>query len=110
MTSERTWLAREVVVTLLTASEGAALLLEVIDANRWQRRCRVVLRGIVVHLVNWHSCVDHMRLNSLLLNHWLDILVNVVVNMLASNHRRGAMGLLALNAGLLVSVPGLLLA
>jgi hypothetical protein len=47
----------------------------------------MVLSLVMVDFVDWYGCVHHMWLNGLFLNHWLDGLVDVVVNMFASDCR-----------------------
>jgi hypothetical protein len=45
----------------------------------------VVDRGRVVSLMNWHGSVHDVRLDNLLLDDGLDVVVDVVVSALASN-------------------------
>lgn len=50
----------------------------------------------MVHLVDWNGGVDDGWLDSLLLDDWLDILVDVVVDVLASNRWSSGVGVLSL--------------
>jgi len=99
----------ELVVALLATRERSSLLLEIIHAHRWESGRSVVLCGIVMDLMHWHSRVYNVRLNGLLLNHRLDILMHVMVDMFARNRRFDAGRTLALDVGLLVLILALLL-
>lgn len=92
----RAGLALEAVLALITASEGATLLLELGHGDSGQGRGLVVLSGVVVNLVDGHGGVGDVRLNGLLLDDGLDGLMNVVVLVLASHHRVDVAGGLAL--------------
>jgi len=75
----------EGVVALFTTSESSTLLLELIHSHG-RESCSAVVGGlVVVNLVDGNGGVDDVGLNSLLLNNRLDGLVDVVVNVLASN-------------------------
>jgi len=76
-------LATEGISTLLTPSERSTLTFEFIHSYRWETGGSVVLRLVLVNLVYWLSGVYDGRLNGILLDDWLDVLVNVVVHMLA---------------------------
>jgi len=91
-------LALETVVTLLTAAENTALLLEVVHADRGQRGGCMVLGGVVVNLMNGHSGVHNVGLDNLLVHDWLNGLMHVVVDVLACNDRSDGVRLLPLNA------------
>jgi hypothetical protein len=81
----RSWLALESIGTLLTTTKVTTLLLELAQANCWELRSRVVLGLVLVNFVDWDSGVDNRWLDSLLLDDWLDVLVNVVVNVLTGD-------------------------
>jgi hypothetical protein len=59
--------------------------LELAQANSWKLSSSVVLGLVLMNLVDWDGGVDDRWLNSFLLDDWLDVLVNVVVNVLASD-------------------------
>ena len=61
----RARLAGEAVLALLTAGEGAALLLEVGHGDSGERGRAVVLSGVVVDLVDGDGGVGDVRLNGL---------------------------------------------
>jgi len=88
------WLTLETVVALLTACEDTALLLEVGHADGWESRSTVVLSRVVVDLVDWDGGVNDVWLNDLLVDDWLDLLVNVVVDVLASDSGCGSLSVL----------------
>lgn len=69
----------------------------------------MVLSGVMVDLVDWHGGVCDVWLDGLLLHHWLNSLVDMVVDVLASNDRGDAAGLLAADASGGVLVLGTLL-
>jgi len=83
--SNRSWLSLEGIGTLLTSTEVAALGFELAHADSWELGSSVVLGLVLVDLVDWDSGVDNRWLDSLLLDDWLDVLVDVVVNVLTSN-------------------------
>lgn len=85
----------ERIVARLGATKGAAGLLELGHGHGWEGAGGVVLGLVVVDLVDRLGRVDNVALDGLLLDDWLDVLVDVVVHMLASE--RGSLG---------VSVPG----
>ena len=95
-TSNGARLASEAVMTGLTSSERAALGLELVHGHGGESRCSVVLGSVVVNLVHWNSGVLNVRLDGLLLDDRLDDLVDMVMSVLASDHR-----------GLRMSVSGL---
>ena len=80
-------LTSEAVVTGLTSSERAALRLELVHGHGWESRGRVVLGSVVVNLVDRNSGVLNVRLDGLLLNNRLNNLVDVMMSVLASDHR-----------------------
>lgn len=96
-------LTLEAVVTLLAASENTTLLLKVGHADGRKSRGAVVLGSVVVNLVDGDSGVNDVRLNSLLVNDGLDGLVNVVVNVLATNGRLDTLSVTGLKLGALIS-------
>ena len=71
-TSNSSWLTLEPIITLFTAGQAPALLLEVCHADSGQRRCGVVLAFIVVDFVDGDGGVDDGWLDSLLVDDWLD--------------------------------------
>jgi len=83
--TNRSWFALECISALFTTSERSSLLLELRHGDSWKCRGSVVLGLVVVDLVDWDSGVNNTWLDSLTLNHWLDVLVNMMVNMLTSN-------------------------
>jgi len=87
-------LALETVVTLLAAGQNSALLLKVGHADSWEGRGAVVLGSVVVDLVDWDGGVDDMGLDGLLVDHRLDLLVDVVVNVLAGDRWGNGRGVL----------------
>lgn len=119
-------LTLEAVVALLAPSEDTPLLLEVTHADSWEGRGGVMLSGVVVDLVNGHGRVDNVRLNGLcgrvsgladisdeteeltLVNDRLDGLMNVVVDVLASDDWSHRAGVLTLNPLRLIAVLALL--
>jgi hypothetical protein len=61
-----------------------------------------------MNFVNWFSGVYNSWLNGLLLDDWLDVLVNVVVDMLACNGRVGSRAMLGLsNCASILELSGL---
>merc|ERR1711900_78880 len=94
--ANRTRLACEGIGTLITAREMSSLLLELVHGDSGERGGGVVLCLVLVHLMNGHSSVDDRGLNGLLLNYRLDVFMDVVVDVLASNGwigRRGVLGI-----------------
>jgi hypothetical protein len=85
----RSWLALESICTLLATTKVTALVLELIHANSWELGSCVVLGLVLVNLVDRNGGVNDGWLNSLLLNDRLDVLVDVMVNVLASNGGSG---------------------
>ena len=71
-TANSSWLTLEPIITLFTAGQAPALLLEVCHADSGQRRCGVVLGFIVVDFVDGDGGVDDGWLDSLLIDDWLD--------------------------------------
>jgi hypothetical protein len=76
----------------LGAAQLAALPLELVHADRGQGRRGVVTGGVMVDLVDRHRGVDDFGLDHLLLDHRLDGLVDMVVEMLALYGRGAALG------------------
>jgi len=85
-------LALETVVALLTASEDTTLPLELLKGNSGEGRGGVVLGSVVVDLVDGDGGVDDVRLNGLLVHNGLDGLVDVVVDVLASDDGGDGLG------------------
>jgi len=83
--TNRSWLALELICTLLATTEVTTLRLELVQANSWKLSGSVVLGLVLVNLVDWDGGVNNGWLDSLLLDNWLDVLVYVVVNVLSSN-------------------------
>ena len=102
------WLTLETVVPLLTTSQNTTLLLEVLKADGWKSASGVVLSRVVVNLVNRNSGVSDVRLDGLLVDNWLDGLVDVVVNVLASKGWGGGASLLGLTSDGLITELGCL--
>ena len=109
LVSSRFGLAKEAVLALLAANEGTALCLELGHGDCGERRGGVVLGGVVVDLVDGDGGVGDVRLNSLLLDHGLDSLVDVVVLVLACNDGGDLASSLAFNPLGGVDVAGALL-
>lgn len=84
-TTNRLWLALESISALLTSSEGASLGSELAHADSGESSGSVVLSLVLMNLVDWDGGVDNGWLDSLLLDDWLNGLMDVVVNMLTSN-------------------------
>jgi len=91
-------LTLEAIITLLTAGKNTTLLLEVLHGDGGKSRGAVVLGGVVVDLMDWDGSVSDVRLDGLLLNHRLNLLVDMVVHVLASNDRSDRVASLALYA------------
>jgi len=97
--------ALELVVTLLTAGQGSTLVLEVAHAHGGQSGGLVVGGTVVVNLVDGDGGVDYIGLDSLLLDDRLDSLMDVVVDMLASDRGCDTLALRgALNAPLVLEL------
>lgn len=96
------WLASESIRALASATKGTALALELVHADGGKGRGAVVLGGIVVDFVDGDRAVNDVGFDGLLVDDRLDVLVNVVVNMLASDNGLGAGGVFALHSGGLV--------
>jgi hypothetical protein len=79
--TNRLWLASKCVTALLTAVKRTSLALEFVHGDRWEGGSIVVLSLVLVYLVNWDGGVYDRRLDSLLLNNRLNVLMNVVVDM-----------------------------
>lgn len=92
----RSWLASERIRALLTTSQRSTLSVELVHADSWKGRSSVVLGLILVYLVDGNGGVYNGRLNSLLLDDGLDVLVDVVVNVLTSDGGGGSAGVLGL--------------
>jgi hypothetical protein len=63
-----TGLTLESIVALLAAAQDATLPLEVIHAHWRERRCSVMLRGVVVNLVDGDGGVDNRWCDGFLLD------------------------------------------
>lgn len=77
--------AIECIVTLLTTSESSTLVLELIHGHSWQGGGAVVRSLVMMNLVDRHSSVDNVGLDSLLLDYRLNGLMDMVVNVLTTN-------------------------
>lgn len=86
-TTNSSWLAFEAVMSLLTTSQAATLLLEVGHADGGESGGRVVLGLTVVSFVDWDGGMYDRWLNGLLLDNGLDGLVHMVVDVLSSDDR-----------------------
>lgn len=84
--------AIERIVARLGAAEGTSSLLEFGHGHGWEGAGGVVLGLVVVDLVDGLGRVDNVALDSLLLDDRLDVLVDVVVHMLASERGSLAVG------------------
>jgi len=83
--SNRARLAAESIGTLLTATKVSALALELVHGDGRKLAGSMVLGLILVNLMDGNSGVYNGGLDSLLLDHWLDLLVYMVVDVLACN-------------------------
>jgi len=70
---------------LVSTGQGTTLPLEVGHVDSGKGVASVMLSSVVMLLVDRDCGVDNMWFNGLLVNHWLDGLVHVMVNMLASH-------------------------
>jgi len=97
------WLASERIGALLTTLERSSFCSELVHADGWERGSSVVLGLILVDFVDWNGGVHDGWLNSLLLDDWLDSLVDVVVDVLASDGSSSRCSVLSLanSAGVL---------
>lgn len=83
--------ALKLVNMLLGTAQLTTLPLKLVHGDSRQRRSRVVAGGVMVHLVDRHRGVDDFGLNHLLLDHRLDSLVHMMVEMLALYNRGAAL-------------------
>jgi len=83
--ANRAGLTSELVGALLTAAKRATLLLELSHGDSWESGCGVVLSLVVVNFVDGDDGVDDGWLDGLLLDDWLDVLMDVVVYVLAGD-------------------------
>lgn len=95
-TTNSLWLALESISALLTTAELSTLALELVHGDGWELGSIVVLSLVLVDLMDWNGGVDDGRLDSLLLDDRLDILVHMVVDVLAGNGGVGRLGVLGL--------------
>jgi len=95
-TTNRSWLTSKSISALLTTRKVSSLSVELIHGHGRQRGSSVVLGLILVNLVDRDSGVNNGWLNSLLLDDWLNVLVDVVVDVLASNRWCSCAGVLGL--------------
>lgn len=89
--------AVELVGALAAAGEGAAGLLELVHAHCWEGGGGMVLGGVVVDFVDGDGGVDDVGLDGLLVDDGLNGLMDMMMDMLASNGRLGSSGMLSLN-------------
>jgi hypothetical protein len=94
--TNRSWLASERIGALLTTLERSSLCSELVHGDRWKRGSGVVLGLILVDFVDWNGGVHDGWLDSLLLDDWLDGLMDVVVDVLASDGGSSGCGMLGL--------------
>lgn len=71
------WLAGEPIGALLTTIQGAALLSELLHCYGWEGGGGLEACFVVVDFVDWDGGVDDGWGDGLLLNHWLNGLVDV---------------------------------
>jgi len=83
----------ESIAMLRTAVESTTLLFELIHAHSGELCGAVVLSGIVVHFVDGDGGMHNLGLDDLFVDHRLDSLVDVVVNMFALDDGRVALRL-----------------
>lgn len=69
----------KLVVALLTTTENTTLGLELIHGHGGQSGCLVVSGSVVMNLVDGNSGVDNIGLDRLLLDDWLNGLVDVLL-------------------------------
>jgi len=81
-----------VVVLCVVIAEGTTLLLELVDADGRQLGCAVVLGAQMVCLMYRDCGVDGSGLDSLLVDNWLNGLVNMMVHVLTLHGRGLALG------------------
>jgi hypothetical protein len=101
------WLAAESIRALLAAGEGTSLALELIHGDGRESGSSVVLSLVLVNLMDWDGGVDDRWLDSLLLDDWLDRLVDVVVDVLACNVGTGCGVLSLANCAGVLELSGL---
>jgi len=87
-------LSCELIMTGLAAAESAAVFLELGPGHGGESVRAVVLGLVVVDFVDGLRGVHDRGLDSLLLDHGLDVLVDVVVDVLASDSAGFAVGVL----------------
>jgi len=95
-TANSLWLTGESITSLFASGQSTALALELVHGDRGQLGGCVVLGLILVDFVDRDSGVNNGRLNCLLLDDGLNILMDVVVDMLACNGGVGGCGVLGL--------------
>lgn len=81
------WSALESINSLLTTLQVSTLLLKGRDIDRWERRGGVVDGLVLVDLVDWLGGVDDVLLVNILLDHRLDVLMHMVMDMLSGHSR-----------------------
>lgn len=69
---------------MMFAAASKTLFLELVHADRREGCGAVMLAGLVVNLVDGHRCVDHLRLDYLPLDKWLDDFVHMTVGLFVS--------------------------
>jgi len=87
------WYTLKFIVTLLATSQRTSLGLEFAHSHGGKGSSSVVSGGVVVNLVDWNCGVHDVGLDDLLLDNWLNGLVDMVVNVLASESGRHALAL-----------------
>lgn len=81
------WSTLKSINSLLTSIQLSTLLLEARDIDRWERRCGVVDGLVLVYLMHWLGAVDDVLLVNILLDHRLDVLMHMVMDMLSGHGR-----------------------
>lgn len=76
---------------VLATAQDTTSTLEFIKSLHWQGRHAVMLRAGVMSFMYRSNSVNNLRLNSLLVDDWLHSLVNVVVDMFASDGWGGSL-------------------
>jgi len=90
--SDALWASLKGTGALSGTTKGTTLLLVLFHRDGGQGRGAVDASFVVVNLVDWHSGVDNLGLNGLLVQDGLDGLVDVMVNMLALDNGRMGLG------------------
>jgi len=100
--ANRPWLALESIIEFLSTGQRTTLFLEICHVNSWEGGGRMMLSSIVVDFVDGNRGVYDVRLDCLFVNNGLDIFVDVVVNVLASNSWRVGLCMCRLSSDALI--------